>query len=310
MSTTIVVSVPDEQLLKSLEGTEGAEIVLWSMEGDAPRTDIDLVVPPYWNGVSPLARLEGLPVSLVQWQSIGFDAVADVLPKGVRLANAATVHETATAELAVGITIAAQRAFGEAVRNQLEGRWHNITRTGLADKRVLLLGYGGVSKAIEARLLPFEVELTRVASRARHEAGPGGEDVFVHGIDELDTLLPSADIVIIGMPLTEHTRGLFDAATLARMPDDSLLVNVGRGPIVNTDALVDELQRGRLRAALDVVDPEPLPKDHPLWRCENAFITPHNGGDSHAMHPRIVSLIKRQIGHLQRGETPENIVLG
>ncbi|WP_217133543.1 2-hydroxyacid dehydrogenase [Leucobacter chinensis] len=309
MNTTIVVSVPDERLLASLEDAEGVECLLWDMSGEAPRNDIDLVVPPYWDGVRPLARLEGMNVQLVQWQSIGFDGVANALPAGMRLANATSVHETATAELAVGITIAAQRGFAEAVHNQTKGLWHNETRRGLADKRVLLLGYGGVSKAIEARLLPFEVDITRVASRARTEQLPGGETVSVHGIDELDALLPEADIVMIGLPLSDATRGLFGRERLALMRDDALLVNVGRGPIVVTDDLVAELQTGRIRAALDVVDPEPLPEGHPLWACENAFITPHNGGDSQAMHPRIVRLIKRQVEHLRAGETPENIVL-
>ena len=310
MNATVVVSVPDEDLLRSLEGTEGVELLLWDMRGKAPRADIDLVVPPYLDGNDPLARLEGMNVRLVQWQSIGFNGVDEVLPAGIPFANAATVHETATAEIAVGLAIAGQRAFGEAVRHQLTGTWYNTTRPGLADRRVLLLGYGGVSKAIEARLTPFEVEITRVASSARKEQNLAGETVHVHGIDELETLVPEADIIIIGLPLTDATHHLFDAAMLGRMQDDALLVNVGRGAIVDTDALVAELQAGRLRAALDVVDPEPLPQGHPLWACENAFITPHNGGDSEAMHPRIVRLIKRQIAHLLAGETPENLVLG
>lgn len=310
MSHTIVVSVPDEQLLASLTGTEGAEFLIWDMKGEAPRNDIDIVVPPYWDGHDPLTQLEGMQVQLVQWQSIGYNGVDKVLPKGLPFANATTVHETATAELAVGITIAAQRGFGEAVRNQLTGTWFNTTRPGLADKRVLLVGYGGVSKAIESRLAPFEVIMTRVASSTRTERNEAGDEVQVHAITELETLIAETDIVIIGLPLTDATHRLFGADLLAKLPDDALIVNVGRGAIVDTDALVAELQSGRIRAALDVVDPEPLPASHPLWACENAFITPHNGGDSEAMLPRVVALIKRQIAHLQRGETPENLVLG
>lgn len=310
MRDTVVVSVPSEQLLEALQDTQGVELLIWDMSGEAPRQDIDIVVPPYLDGNSPLSRLAGMNTQLVQWQSIGFDGVTGFLPEGVRFANATTVHETATAELAVGITIAAQRGFGEAVRNQLTGTWHNTTRPGVADKRVLLVGYGGVSKAIEARLLPFEAEITRVASSARDEVNPAGDTVHVHAIGELSDLVANSDIVIIGLPLTDSTRGLFNAELLSRMPDDSLLVNVGRGGIVDTDALVAELQSGRIRAALDVVDPEPLPQHHPLWKCENAIITPHNGGDSEAMHPRVVRLIKRQIEHLKRGEPFENVVLG
>ena len=307
-----MVSVPDERLFASLEGIEGVELLLWDMRDEAPQRNIDIVVPPYLLGPGAqqtLTRLTGMDVQLVQWQSIGYNGIEKVLPKGMRLANATTVHETATAELTVGLAIAAQRGFGEAVRGQLTGTWHNVTRPGLADKRVLLLGYGGVGQAIESRLVPFEVDITRIASRARTETNLAGETVSVHGIDELETLIPSADIVIIGLPLTDSTRHLFDQSMLARMADDALLINIGRGPIVDTDALVQELQAGRIRAALDVVDPEPLPADHPLWACENAFITPHNGGDSEAMHPRVVALITRQIEHLRNGEQLENIVI-
>src|SRR5690606_9621344 len=238
MRDKVVVSVPSEQLLKALEGVEGVELLLWDMSGEASRPDIDIVVPPYLDGNGPLARLAGMNTELVQWQSIGYDGVQGYLPEGVRFANAATVHETATAELAVGITIAAQRGFGEAVRNQLTGTWFNTTRPGVADKRVLLVGYGGVSKAIEARLSPFEADITRGASSARDEVNPARDTVHVHAIEELGTLVSQSDIVISALPLTEHTRGLFDAELLARMPDDSLLVNVGRGGIVDTDALV------------------------------------------------------------------------
>lgn len=309
MSSPIVVSVPDQQLREALHGTPNAEIVMWDMEGAPPRPSIDLVVAPYMDGPGILANIDRVTTQLVQWQSIGFDGVKEVIPAGVRFANAATVHETATAELAVGITIAAQRDFGGAVRNQLRGVWENDTRRGLADSRVLLVGYGGVSKAIEARLAPFEVEITRVASSARTESNLAGESVSVHAIDDLAELVAVADIVMIGLPLTDSTRQLFDAQLLARMRDDALLVNVGRGGIVDTDALVAELTSGRLRAALDVVDPEPLPSDHPLWQLDNVFITPHNGGDSAAMLPRVVKLITRQIEHLAAGRDPENVVL-
>lgn len=308
MSEPIVVSVPTTELLAALEGTPDAEFLLWDMSANAPRDDIDIVVTTYLDGPEPLARLVNLNPKLVQWQSIGFDRVADYLPEGIPFANATSVHETATGEIALGLTIAAQRGFGDAVRNQQRGIWDNISRPGLADKRVLLLGYGGVSKAIEARLLPFEVDITRVASRARDEVSTNGETVHVHGIDELDALLPEADIVMIGLPLTDDTVKLFDADRLALMQDDALLVNVGRGKIVDTDALLAELECGRIRAALDVIDPEPLPKDHPIWACENLLITPHNGGDTDALLPRMVRLIQRQIAHLKTGEDFENIV--
>jgi hypothetical protein len=198
-------------------------------------------------------------------------------------ANAATVHETSTAELAVTLALASQRGIPEFVRAGDEGRWDLREFPSLADRRVLLVGYGGVAKAVEARLAGFEVQLTRLARSAREEQNLAGDTVEVRGFEDLHECLADAEVVILAVPLTDGTRGLVDAAALAAMPDDALLVNVARGPVVDTDALVAELQAGRLRAALDVTDPEPLPEDHPLWKCPNTLITPHVGGDSSAM---------------------------
>jgi len=243
----------------------------------------------------------------VQWQSIGFDGVGEYLPVGLPFANAASVHETATAELAVGLAIAAQRGIPGFVRLGDRGVWNTTTYPSLADRHVLLIGYGGVGKAIEARLAPYEISLTRMARTARTEQNSAGETVEVVGFDRLHDELARAEIVILAVPLTDETRGLIDARALAAMPDDALLINVARGPVVVTDALVAELESGRLRAALDVTDPEPLPQDHPLWSCENALITPHVGGAASAMLPRAAALIRRQIEHRRAGETPENL---
>ncbi len=152
--------------------------------------------------------------------------------------------------------------------------------------------------------------MTRIARTARTERNLAGDEVEVLGFDGLRDSLTRSEIVILTVPLTDETRGMIDAEALAAMPDGALLVNVARGGVVVTDALVAELQTGRLRAALDVTDPEPLPADHPLWQCEHALITPHAGGDSTAMLPRMAALIRRQIEHLRAGEAPENIVLG
>ena len=306
----LVVTVPDAEFEAALGEVSGVQVIRWDMSGDARQDRLDIVVPPYLGGNEPLTRLRRTETRLVQWQSIGFDGVTEYLPEGQPFANAATVHETSTAELAVGLAIAGQRGFQDFVRAGDEGRWLVGSRPSLADRRVLLVGYGGVSKAIEARLAGFEVEIARVASRPRTEQNLAGASVHVHGIDELHEQLAEAEVVIIAVPLSDATRGLFDAAALAALPDDALVVNVARGPVVVTDALVAELQSGRLRAALDVTDPEPLPEDHPLWSCPNTLITPHVGGDSSAMLPRMVALLKRQIAHLKAGETPENLVLG
>jgi phosphoglycerate dehydrogenase-like enzyme len=301
---SLVVSVPTAELAAALRPhPEGAEVLVWEMTSPPPRESIDLVVPPYMSMDELMPRLADVRTRLVQSQSIGYEGIADHLPPGHVFANASSVHETSTAELAVGLAIAAQRRLANYVRAQDEGRWAPEFSESLADRRVLLLGYGGVGKAVAARLAPFEVELTIVASHARFEDG-----MPVHGVERLLELLPHAEIVVVTLPGGEATRHILDAPALAALPDGALVVNVGRGPLIDTDALVSELQRGRLRAALDVTDPEPLPADHPLWSAPGALIVPHVGGASTAMKPRTVKLIRTQIERMLAGEPPLNVV--
>lgn len=305
MSAPLQVSLPSQELLDAMEAHDGVEYFLWDLKGPAPADHFDLLVPAYMGKTAELAALEGVDVGLVQSQSIGYDGVADVLPQRCVFANAAGVHETSTAELAVGMMIASQRGIADFVRNQADGTWDNSQRPSLADRRVLLVGYGGVGKAIEARLLPFETEVTRVASSARED-----ERGKIYGIDSLYEQLPLHEIVVVTVPLSEQTRHLVDAKFLAAMPDGALLVNVARGPVADTDALLEETSSGRLRAALDVTDPEPLPADHPLWTVPGVLITPHVGGASSAMFPRMVKLVNRQIALMLEGKEPVNVVLG
>jgi phosphoglycerate dehydrogenase-like enzyme len=305
MVDTLIVSVPDSRLANALgELPDGVELVEWDFEGAPPRTHIDIIVPPYMGGSSRLGRLAEVSSRLVQSQSIGYDGVDELLPEGVIYANASTVHETATAELALALTLAAQRGLPEFVRNAESGTWNSRMLPGLADRRVMILGYGGVGRAIEDRLLPFETTVVRVASRARTD-----DRGAVHGVDELPELLPDVDILIVVTPLTPKTTGLVDDAVLAALPDGALVVNVGRGPVADTEALVRHATDGRIRLALDVTDPEPLPQDHPLWSLPNVLISPHVGGASGAMLPRMAALVRRQVEHLLAGEEPENIVL-
>ena len=304
-SPKLRVSLPSQNLMEALEPTAGVELFLWDLTGPAPADKFDMVVPPYMGGVGVLAALDSVDVGLVQSQLIGYDGVEKVLPAGCLFANAAGVHETSTAELAVGMIIASQRGIPDFVRNAATGTWDHRERPSLADRRVLLVGYGGVGKAIEARLLPFETEVTRLASRGRDD-----ERGRIHGIDSLYEQLPLHDIAVVSVPLSEQTRHLVDARFLAAMPDGALLVNVARGPVADTGALLFETSSGRLRAALDVTDPEPLPSDHPLWTVPGVLITPHVGGASSAMLPRVARLIRQQIGLLQAGQEPVNVVLG
>ncbi|WP_298743037.1 2-hydroxyacid dehydrogenase [uncultured Microbacterium sp.] len=302
---TLLVSVPRPELARDLEPLpEGVEVIVWPMDAAPPREHIDLVVPPYMALHRALPLLADLQTRLVQGQSIGYEGIAEMLPTGITFANAATVHETSTAELAVALTLAVQRHLDAFAVDGQSGTWAPVFAQSLADRRVVLLGYGGVGKAVAARLAPFEAEIVPVASRARDEDG-----IHVHGIDELADLLPTADIVILSLPGGESTRHIIGEAELAALPDGALIVNVGRGPLIDTDALVRHASAGRIRAGLDVTDPEPLPQDHPLWNTPGVLISPHVGGASSAMHPRIAALVRRQIGHLLAGEEPENIVV-
>ena len=238
MTEPLIVTLPGAALRDALLAIgplpERVELVEWKLDGPPPTEpgrQLDLVVPPYMGGSDRLGALAGVPVRLVQSQSIGYDDVPAALPPGHVYANAASVHETSTAELALALLLAAQRGIPDFVRAAGEGRWAPARHASLADRRVVLLGYGGVGRAIEARLAPFEVDLVRVATQ------------------------------------------------------------------------------GRIRYATDVTDPEPLPPGHPLFDLPNVLVSPHVGGASTAMMPRMARLLRDQIERMSRGELPRNIVL-
>jgi len=304
-SPRLLVSVPEATLREALgEAPDGVEIIEWDMSGPAPVDAIDIVVPPYMNATNKLAQLENVKTRLVQNQAIGYDGVEKVLPIGHVFANAATVHETSTAELALALILASQRGIPGFVRAADEGRWAPVRYESLADRTVLLVGYGGVNKAIEARLVPFETTVVRVARTARTD-----ERGLIYALESLPELLPLADIVVIGVPLNKSTTHLVDDAFLSLMRDGSLLVNIARGPVADTDALLAHAASGRLRLALDVTDPEPLPPEHPLFALPNVLISPHVGGVSSAMLPRMARLVNEQIARMLRGDEPINVVL-
>lgn len=300
-----MVSVPDDYLADALATLDTpVEVLDWRLDAPSPRDAIDIVVPRYMAPASQLNYLHGVRTRLVQFQSIGYDGVAALLAPGTVFANAASVHESSTAELAVALILAAQRGLPDYVRAAQQGRWATDVRESLADRKVLLVGYGGVGRAIEARLTPFEVDITRVGRHARREG-----DHDVRGWDDLTDQLPLADIVVLSLPLSDTTHHLVDATFLARLRDGALLVNVGRGPVVVTEDLVREASSGRLRVALDVVEPEPLPHAHPLFALDNVLISPHVGGATSAMIPRMARLLVTQVQRMQRGQEPINVVL-
>ena len=303
--TSLVVSVPTVALRDAVDhGGSDVTVVDWDMSGPAPSSSIDLVVVPYMSPVSVLTCLESVATRLVQSQMIGFDGVAAALPVGVTFANAKGVHETATAELAMGLILAAQRGLADFVRDAALGRWNPGPRVGLADRTVLLVGYGGVGQALHARLLPFEVDVVRVARNARRD-----EHGVIHAIEEVHSLLGDADVVVVSVPLSDDTVHLIDEAFLMSMREGALLVNVARGPVADTQSLTRHATLGRVRLALDVVDPEPLAADHPLFALPNVLISPHVGGRTAAMLPRMARLILEQTDRLSRGLEPVNVVL-
>ncbi|HEY5265352.1 MAG TPA: 2-hydroxyacid dehydrogenase [Acidimicrobiales bacterium] len=303
-SRPLIVSVPDSQLRDTLRPLEGVELIEWDMDGPAPVSVIDIVVPPYMRPRSILQLLDGVTTRLVQAQVLGYDGVREALPKGHVYSNAVGVHEASTAELTLALILASQRGIADFVRAAEKGEWRPRPYPSLADRSVLLVGYGGVGKAIEARLLPFETTVTRVASTERVD-----ERGTIYAIAALSDLLPEADIVVIGVPLTPSTTHLVDDSFLSRMRDHSLLVNIARGLVADTDALLAHAQSGRLRFALDVTDPEPLPEGHPLFGLPNVLISPHVGGATSAMMPRMARLLREQIERMQRGDEPLHVVV-
>ena len=274
------------------------------MTGPAPLDTIDIVVAPYMVAVKALAQLENVKTRLVQGQSLGYDGIEQVLRPGMVYANAAGVHEASTSELALALILASQRGIPDFVRAASEGKWAPAPHPSLAARTVLLVGYGGVGRAIETRLLPFETTVVRVARTARSD-----ERGVIHGVESLPTLLAQADIVVVVVPLTEATRHLIDDSFLSHMRDDSLLVNIARGLVADTDALLSHARTGRLRLALDVPDPEPLPDGHPFFALPNVLISPHVGGVTTAMLPRMARLLGEQIDRMLRGDDPVNVVL-
>jgi phosphoglycerate dehydrogenase-like enzyme len=303
------VPIPPEEI----EGLpEGPNYRFWDGGEDFPADPADCAyyVVPYMKPVEvclrPLPRLSS--VEVVQTLTAGVDnvlpGIKDLRP-GVRLCNARGVHEASTAELTLTLILASLRGVPDFVRAQDKGEWRGGFRPALADKNVLIVGYGSIGSAIEDRLVPFEVaRVARVARSERTTArGP------VHPLTELPALLPEADVVVLATPLTETTRHLANADFLARMKDGALLVNVARGPVVDTKALLAELESGRLTAALDVTDPEPLPPGHPLWQAPGVLISPHVGGPSSAFLPRAKRLLVDQLSRFVNREPLDNVIL-
>ncbi|WP_101787891.1 2-hydroxyacid dehydrogenase [Nonomuraea indica] len=294
--------VASEAVAGALSDLPGVECVVHDGKGPEPggAEEVEVWIPPL-QGVPDvpglLARMSAL--RLLQTVTAGVEPYLPHLPEGVVLCNARGVHDAGTAEWAVGAMIAVLREFPGFVDAQRRGEWTYHHTGVLADATVLIVGYGSIGAALERRLEGFEVEVVRVARSARDG---------VHAMTELPGLLPAADVVVLLVPATPDTAGMVDAAFLARMKDGAVLVNAARGGVVDTDALVAELRSGRLRAALDVTAPEPLPPGHPLWSAPGVFITPHVAGSTPASIRRTLRLVRSQVLRHLAGEPLENVI--
>jgi phosphoglycerate dehydrogenase-like enzyme len=299
----VIVALPTEELRDALGPVDGVEYVVWDGSGDPSRADeVEVCIPDYRTTLRTMRELGRMPaLRVVQTQLAGYDGQLELLPDGVVLANASGVHDDATAEHAVGLALAVLRGIPEAVRSH--GHWTSLwDRRSLADSRVLVLGYGSIGRAVAERLVPMRAQITAVASKARDDELVGR----VHGVDELPGLLADQHVVIVLLPLGEATRGFVDDTVLGALPDGAVVVNVARGGVLDTDAVLRHA--GRLRFALDVTEPEPLPDGHPLWSAPDVLITPHVAGGTTAMLPRISALVRDQLERLVDGRPLRNVV--
>jgi phosphoglycerate dehydrogenase-like enzyme len=262
----------------------------------------DLLVAAYDVGraLEVARQLDGLRVIQSTWA--GVDSIIERIPPGVTLCDAAGVHDVAVAEWVVMAILASRRRLPEHLVAQRTGRWDPASRVGedLVDATVVVVGAGSIGREVEARLVPFGVQVVRVARRSREG---------VHSFADLEAILPRADIAVILLPLTAQTRGSIDARLLAAMRPGALLVNASRGAVVDTAALTQAVLSGRIRVALDVTDPEPLPDGHPLWSAPGAIVTPHVASDVRREDERAWRLVFEQVGRLARGEPLVNVVV-
>ena len=261
---------------------------------------IEFYVPRYMGGPQAIAMVPQMKsLKVIQSPNAGVDDVLKIRPEGVTLCNAAGVHDASTAELAVALAIASRRGFAPFALQQQAQHWQHDRMPSLSDSKIAVIGFGNIGKTIMKMLSGFEVTVTPFS-----RSGRDGSLTF----DQFDRLLPTFDVIILIVPLTDQTRHLINAERLAAMKDGAALINVARGAVVDTDALIRELNSGRITAGLDVTDPEPLPDGHPLWSARNVIITPHVGGDSEAFTPRGRKLVEEQLARFAAGEPLLHIV--
>jgi len=302
---TALIWVPAEPVARALDGLDGATVEVLAPDGSPlppSAADVQFYVPPFFPAPEAVVAMAQMPrLKVVQTLTAGFDRVRPHVPAGAVLCNARGVHDASTAEWVVGAAIAALRQFPYFANEQAAGRWSYRFTDSLAGKTVLIVGYGSIGQAVERRLAGFDVQVRRVARSAREGVSP---------VSDLPGLLPDADIVVVLAPVTTQTVGMVDAAFLATMKDGALLVNAARGVLVVTDDLVAEVSSGRLAAAMDVTDPEPLPPGHPLWSLPNVLITPHVGASTPYSSMTAARFVREQAERYLAGEPLANVITG
>jgi phosphoglycerate dehydrogenase-like enzyme len=301
----VLIWVPDEPVADALTGLAGATVEVVTPDSaslPSSAAEVEFYVPPFFPAAPALTAMAAMPrLRVVQTLTAGFDRVRPHVPGGAVLCNARGAHDASTAEWAVGAAIAALRQFPFFAAEQAAGRWSYRFTGTLAGSSVLIVGYGSIGRAVERRLAGFDVQISRVARTPRDGVSP---------IADLAGLLPASDVVILLAPVTKDTIGMIDADFLARMKDGALLVNAARGVLVVMDDLVAELRTGRLAAAMDVTNPEPLPPDHPLWTLPNVFITPHVGASTPYSMREANRLVRAQAERYLAGQPLANVITG
>ena len=280
----------------------GIKADVWTGGEDLPDSadQVEYVVLPFAVKPEMIRKIAALPsLKTIQILSAGADHILPYIPSHITLCNARGAHTASTAEWAVGAMVASIRNFPRFAVAQRNGRWDYVQSEPVGGKHVLIVGYGDIGAAVERRLAGWDVTVERVARHARDG---------VHAIGELPGLLPNADVVVILLPVTDETRQLVNKDFLRVMKDGALLVNAARGVIVDTDVLLEELNSGRIRAALDVTDPEPLPAGHPLWQAPGLLLTPHVGGAIFESRERAYKVVSEQLARLAAGEPLLNVI--
>lgn len=299
---TVTVLVPDEDGMAAISELPGARPVRYDPQAPLPAeaAEAEVIVLPIAFSEPLAAALRGLPrLRLAQTLLSGVEMWDPYVPAPAALANARGAHGRSTAEWAVGALLTIIREFPQLAADQAVGQWRPRTTGTLDGQRVLIVGAGDLGTSLRRMLEPFGASVTMAARTARDG---------VHGIDEVPGLLRLHDAVVLMVPFSDATRHLVDQDFLARMPDGAIVVNAARGPVTDTDALLAELKTGRLRAALDVTDPEPLPPGHPLWDAPGVLITPHIAGNTAGYARRMWAVAATQIGAYLAGTRPPNLV--